>query len=254
LNFDFLPPILEKQSQDAVSLQNRIMARQALTHARIPTPKGRQVDSLREVEAFVQSHGYPIGVRTASRTTRLLNSGDYDRFISRHPVYPLWIEKWYPSICSPNAQILVSHGHRFNLFVSRQKLNGIEYAGNTIGDLPTFVSERCLELTNKFVESLRDYHGIIGIDFIVTPDQDILAVDVNARFNSSTLPFWWFLTSEQCHTANVGLFLQHREILPNMDKTIPARTATDQTRSLIFSPIFGAPNRTLVGYHKLIWR
>lgn len=249
-----LPPFLECQSKDALRLQDRINARQALTKARIRTPTGRQVDSLEETEGFLRTHGFPVAIRTSSKTVRLATELDFRRFVATSPGYPLWVEEWCPSLYSPNAQVLVHRGKCFPLFVSRQKLNGTTYKGNICGDIPAWVSNKCIDLTNKFVDSLTDYHGIIGIDFIFTATNDILAVDVNARFNSSTIPLWWCLTSKHCHSASLVSFFACYEQVASLEKLIkPLTRRSAPIRQLLFSPITVAPRQTIVGYHRLLW-
>jgi len=255
MKLDFIPPILETQSKDALSLQNRIYARKALTKARIPTPKGREVDTYAELEAFCRAHDFKIAVRTKSKTAFISNVKDCQRYRVNESMFPLWVECWYPTLYSPNAQIIIRDGRCSDLFVSRQILKGTSYQGNCIGDIPQSIVKRCLELTRNFANSLSDYFGIIGIDFIVTTDRDILAVDVNARFNSSTIPFWWLLSSPKTNRATVATFCQVRSSRINLDE-LPIVKASENRhkQDLAFSPITSGVRGKAIGYHLLRWR
>lgn len=254
-NFNFIPPILETQSADAVNLQNRINARKALTKARIPTPKGREVESYLELIAFCQAYDFPVAIRTKKSTTFVRDESECLRQFGQESDFPIWVERWCPTLYSPNAQVIVRGKECFDLFVSRQILKSTTYQGNCIGDIPQRVVSRCLELTRKFADSLCDYNGIIGIDFIVTTDESILAVDVNARFNSSTIPYWWLLTANATESATVASLVQTSAASIELNALATTQSSRRAKQSeLLFSPITNVERGRAVGYHKLMWR
>ncbi len=253
-SFNHVPPIIELQTRDNKVLQNRVEARESLNRAKIPTPYGRVLDAPEQLKTFIDSYNYPIAVRTSSRTWKISNRTEYQHFVENHPAFPIWVEKWLASLYSPNAQVLRVKGRVYPLFVSRQLLNGIVHVGNTIGDLPAHVTEKCIDLTIRFAEYLDDYSGIIGIDFIVTASNDILAVDVNARFNSSTIPFWWLLTSGNPKKSSIASFRQRRGKCLNLDNLATTRSRASAFNYFSFSPILSTPFKRVTGYHELLWR
>lgn len=253
-----LPPIVEHVGRQNVELQNRLEARRALSKASVNCPQGRIVENRQQLVAYLETLNTPHSVRSASKTFCLKRKSEVQRFVELNLEYPLWVERWIPSILSPNVQWIVTKHSAFPLFCSRQLLDGTNYRGNIIGDIPREIQRQCDEMVHRFIESLEDYQGVVGIDFIVTQGKKVYAIDVNARFNSSTFPFWWLYEASSGARPRLGKIKSIMTDPQNEWKDVyrqALRRSEDSNgqKNLIYGPIREGSTGRWIGYHYLQW-
>ena len=103
--------------------------------------------------------------------------------------YPVIAERVYPTKIS-----LVSHYIRINkdvypLFILRQNIKNWKHYGN---DLPARLPEKIVanihQISKNVIDLIPAFEGVFAVDFIITEEEELLPVDLNPRFNTSTYP------------------------------------------------------------------
>src|SRR5262249_18050727 len=119
---------------------------------------------------------------------------------SKHPLgknhlsvsYPVIAEAVYDVQISPVSQAIRWKEETAYLFTLAQKIANFHFIGNTT--LPRewiSLEPKCIELLEKVYALFPEHTGVFGVDFILTNENELLVVDVNPRFNSSTYPFYF---------------------------------------------------------------
>jgi len=166
-----------------------------LSQAGIPMPYGIICTSLDELRRFHQhcSRQYRCTlVKKEHRHMRIIsNDDDIDRFAESLD-FPVIAEVGYEVRCSPVSNCVVWKGAVQHLFIFDQVITDWKHAGNRN---PCSASPdeiwRIEDYTRAIVELVPGYEGVFGVDYIVTLENEVLAVDVNGRFNSCTYPFYF---------------------------------------------------------------
>ena len=105
------------------------------------------------------------------------------------------LQKWVPSVSSPNLQIYVGSRSICVLGLSIQKFHDTtHHAGNYFQGSGDKDVDLALLRQGKAIamEAARlGYLGVLGVDFIVTANGDVFAMEINARHNTSTHALWF---------------------------------------------------------------
>ncbi|WP_247322085.1 ATP-grasp domain-containing protein [Bradyrhizobium sp. 21] len=106
--------------------------------------------------------------------------------------YPLLAEAVHTAISSPVAQSIRILNRTERLFALKQRISNFHFKGNLS---PHALSAEQLsaiwQFNEKIADAIPDFQGVFGVDYIITAKQEILAVDFNPRFNSSTYPYFF---------------------------------------------------------------
>jgi len=176
-------------------LNDKIYIHKILKNAGIPTPFGIVCDTVDQLYNFfreVKSEYKEILIKKHHWDTRRVTSEQDINEIAPNLVYPLIAEVAYPIKFSPVSHNLIWKGHKQHLFLVMQNVIDWLHNGNYIPTgLPDNVTDKIISISLNVLNAISDFEGVIGIDFVVTPANEIYAVDVNPRFNSSTYPFFY---------------------------------------------------------------
>lgn len=106
--------------------------------------------------------------------------------------YPLLAEAVYTAISSPVAQSIRISNRTERLFALKQRISNFHFKGNLSPHALNAEQLSAIWLFNeKIADTIPEFQGVFGVDYIVTAKQEILAVDFNPRFNSSTYPYFF---------------------------------------------------------------
>jgi len=148
--------------------------------------------------------------------------------LDRGAMFPVLAEAAYPVKSSPVAHAIRWNGRTAHLFTLRQMVSRFRYRGarNRSG-LSSALESRIQSIVTTIAESIDGFEGVIGVDFVVTPADEVLVVDVNPRFNSSTYPF--------CFLERFGLDWQHGKATYQIvaDRPVRSLSAVFGHRSLL---------------------
>ena len=166
-------------------------ARVIFRRAGVEVPFGRfctSQDDLREFSRSMFARGASVVLKRAHWQAQHVSSpGELDAL--DHTQLPVVAEMVYRVKASPVVQLLRWNDRVYPLGIMAQHIVDFRHRGN---DLPSGIGEdmeRTLwRMAERIAGEIGDYLGVLGIDFIITPDGRVLAVDLNPRFNSSTYP------------------------------------------------------------------
>ncbi|MBL8133265.1 MAG: ATP-grasp domain-containing protein [Anaerolineae bacterium] len=159
----------------------------------VPSPQGATCETLADLKAFARdsARAYPgMVIKLDHRDLFHLDSADDIDGIADQLKYPLRVETEYPLVATPIVNAIRWKGQVAPLFMVDQYIRDWLHWGN--GSPASGTAEqraRMIEYTLRIGEQMEGYEGVFGVDFIHTPDGAIYAVDINARFCSSTYPY-----------------------------------------------------------------
>lgn len=223
-------PLAHPGSSVFAKANNKIEMRCLLEKEGIPIPYGVVCSSAEELGQFYNSvkHKYSrILLKKDHWRSLIISTSEEIENLSEFE-FPLTAEIVYPVRCSPVSHNVMWHNQFQHLFILEQSIHQFHYSGNR---LPTDISDRTKERISEFsravLEKLPNYSGICGIDFIITQSDELLVVDVNPRFNSSTYPFYFLVrmamkleeihadySYTRCNLANLDKIFLDSEFLP----------------------------------------
>ncbi|MDZ4769875.1 MAG: hypothetical protein SGJ24_12160 [Chloroflexota bacterium] len=158
----------------------------------VPTPESALCTDMQALRAFARSaRRYPgLVVKLGHRDLFHLDSADGIAGIAHHLVFPLRVETAYPLAASPIVHAVRLNGKSAPLFVIDQYVRDWLHWGNGSPASGT-PSQRAqmIDYTLRIGDALGDYEGVYGVDYILTPEGGVYAVDINARFCTSTYPY-----------------------------------------------------------------
>jgi hypothetical protein len=192
-------------------INDKMIARTFLEGLGLALPPGAVISDYNELTAFRRQHGTVFAKPRHHETVRI------SRDDPRNPelTFPLLVEAEVPEvISSPVTCWLQLKGEAAYLGSTYQILDGPNYRGNLRdpGLLGTELESRLIEMCSSIAAALPDHQGPAGLDTVVTAEGDILAVDLNLRFNSSTYLLYLI------HRLNVSdsAFVDYREYESNV--------------------------------------
>ena len=192
---DYLP--LLYPSKTAFQCGNdKLFMRTLMVNAGLAVPSGAICSSLEELHRICKHHREQGSLTLLKKMHWQTQAVAHEEMLKRCAKleFPLIAEKAYHYVCSPVAHYIALKNQAAYLFSMNQIIENWHHYGN---ELPHKLSQKVLaqmaECSSAIIRLLPDYEGIIGIDYIVTPEDNVLAVDVNPRFNSSTYPLCFLL-------------------------------------------------------------
>ncbi|MBC7810317.1 MAG: ATP-grasp domain-containing protein, partial [Burkholderiales bacterium] len=199
--------------------------------AGVPVPLGMACDTLDDLLAFFrqnQERQAPIVVKQAHREIdRVMDESDL-RHLIPSLTFPVLAERLYEVSSSPIVNMVVWNGQREALFTVNQVLQKMVHWGNEIpADISDDETALMIDYTRRIAEQMGNFVGVFGVDYIVTPDDGIMAVDINPRFCGSTYPFAFLqrlgfdlgaiharYRLVQCNVPTLSTVLNHPEFVP----------------------------------------
>jgi hypothetical protein len=199
--------------------------------AGVPTPESSVCESLDEVLAFFD---YPdrshrgIVIKAAHRKfARAFTEGEVRRAAAQL-TFPLLVETLYDVRLSPSVNMVQWRGENMSFAVTDQILHNWSHYGNSIpSDVPPRVARQIVEYTSRIGQVIPDLQGVFGVDYVLTCDDEVYAVDVNPRFCSGTYPQHLLLRLGirldevyaryrlvQCHMDSLSTILCSPEFIP----------------------------------------
>jgi hypothetical protein len=188
---DHVPTVFPtKTSFDAAN--RKIDGMRYARKAGVPTPESAVCHDLNEVLAFyhdpTRSHR---GVFIKSDHRRLVRALTDSEIKAAAPEfsYPLLVETLYDVVLSPSVNMVLWQGERSSFAVTDQILHHWIHYGNAIPSVAARnLSDKIIEYSGRIGDAIPDLQGVFGVDYIITPDHELYAVDINPRFCSGTYP------------------------------------------------------------------
>lgn len=106
--------------------------------------------------------------------------------------YPVIAERLYATNLSIVSHYIKINGNIYPLFILRQNIKNWKHYGNDLpAQLPRDVVEKIHRISGEIIELFPDFEGVFAVDYIVTDQNELLPVDLNPRFNTSTYPAYF---------------------------------------------------------------
>lgn len=191
---DYHPALHPGKEQFRVA-NDKVMMRQVMSQAGIPVPEGGVCGSRNEVHQVFRSNARrgcgTLLKRLHWNGTEITRESDIDMLVDEIGL-PVVAEMIYAVKSSPVCHLITWRGHTEILFCVDQIIQNWRHYGNRVPIASDYHAiDRICAYSRTIASLVPDHSGICGIDYIVTPGDEVLAVDVNPRFNSSTYPFYF---------------------------------------------------------------
>jgi hypothetical protein len=167
-------------------INDKATAHQFLTELGIPTASAQIVRNAEEMQSFRSAHPAGIFVKPRHHETVLMEQVDHSPVELRFPVLA---EARVQAVSFSPVSCWIQHqGESAYLGTTVQLLQGTEYQGNIRDSslIPKDVEGKLIQFCTTISDALPGHQGPAGIDAVVTEDGDVVVVDFNLRFNSST--------------------------------------------------------------------
>jgi hypothetical protein len=160
--------------------------------AGVPTPESTVCCSADDVKRFYDDDGRRAKAIILKADHRQLMIAYTEADVVRAAAlleYPLLVETLYEVKASPSLNRVLWQGEQHSFVVTNQLLEEWAHRGNVIpsGVTPE-VSEKIHDYTARIGAAIPDLQGVFGVDYVVTVDDEVYAVDINPRFCSGTYP------------------------------------------------------------------
>lgn len=179
-----------KTSFNAVN--RKIDAMRLVRSAGVPTPESAVCESLDEVMAFYQRgdrQAQTVILKEDHRKFLIATTEVEVRQASTELSYPLLVETLLDVKVSPSLNMVKWQGELSPFVVSDQVLSDRAHRGNILPSrVSPAVADKIERYTARIGEAIPGLQGVFGVDYIVTPNDDVYAVDINPRFCSGTYP------------------------------------------------------------------
>lgn len=188
---EFTPTIYPtKTSVEAAD--HKIAGLRYAREAGVPTPESAVCKTLDEVLTFFDypDRTYRGVVLKADhrRFIRAFTEGEVRRAVEQLS-FPLLVETLYEVKLSPSVNMVRWQGETMSYAVTDQILHHWTHYGNSIpSEVPAAVARRIVEYTRRIGSVIPDLQGVFGVDYVLTCDDELYAVDINPRFCSGTYP------------------------------------------------------------------
>jgi len=193
---DYVPRLYPSKEEFQV-LEDKITARGLLATAGVPVPEGvvcTSIDEIRSFYGYSKRRGITMLVKKHHWQTQAIDGDeDIERLLVKIE-FPVIAELAYEVVCSPVSHHIMWNSQARHLFIVDQVIENWRHYGNKLPHgLSRDLVARIVEYSSGTIKRRPSYAGVCGIDYIVTPENDVFAVDLNPRFNSSTYPFYFLL-------------------------------------------------------------
>lgn len=197
LKTDFHTPRVHPSRDSFLLANDKISAREILETAGVPMPESCVCHSADDVlKFFKSSRSYKeMLIKQSHRELFCISNQEEAIAISSKLRYPLIAETRFEVMVSPVCHFISWKDKEAHLFTVRQIVNNWHHAGNEIPiSIDAGTEKRITDYTRSLLNVTPSFRGIFGVDYIVTPEGQIMGVDVNPRFCSSTYPFFFLLS------------------------------------------------------------
>jgi hypothetical protein len=173
---------------------DRYEGKKIFANAGVPSPEGRVCQSFSDVQDYyddIQSVSPNVIAKYSHRD--VIHIANKEDLLSATQIlkYPVLIERRYDFQRSPICHYISWKGQIQPLFLVNQVIKNWHHAGNeSPHGLEASIAETIIKYTEQIVKEVPDFSGVIGVDYIVTSEGEVFAVDINPRFCSSTYPFF----------------------------------------------------------------
>jgi predicted ATP-grasp superfamily ATP-dependent carboligase len=183
-------------SPESFSLANdKLTIHSLLEDTVVPVPNSLICSSINDLQYFysqVRSYYPTILIKKHHWNTITISTEKDINRLGAELDFPVIAEVAYSVKSSPVSHNLIWKGKTHHLFLLLQHIQDLKHAGNGIPtNLPPSVCNQIIEYSQMVMERVSNFSGVFGIDFIITTNNELIVVDVNPRFNSSTYPFYF---------------------------------------------------------------
>lgn len=154
-------------------------------------PESYVCEDEKEIHRAAGKVGFPLYCKHLdSRTEYARRYSDIAAYIQSEG-FPILIQKEVEKRKSIVFHWISWKGRTLPLFILGQILKNGHHAGNEYSaEFERFIVRRYSDVLKRSMALLPDWQGFAGMDLILTDDPaGVIPIDLNARFNSSTLPF-----------------------------------------------------------------
>lgn len=174
---------------------DKVAIRTILEEHGIALPEGMTCWSESDLRYFFKvRRKYPgvLAKKIHWATRPIVNEQDIDEVV-RDLKFPIVVETCYEDVvATPVSHYIRWHSKCEHLFTLEQVIVHWQHYGNKSAGLFTVESQETIaDKSFEILSVLSDYEGVLGFDFIITKEGEVLPVDVNPRFNSSTYPCYF---------------------------------------------------------------
>jgi len=194
LTSDEHTPAIYPPQQPFLDANKKLALSRHATAAGVPYPEFAACESLEDVKHFFSQHAESgIILKQNHRNILRIKSVSAVDEAADNLHFPLLAEAEYPFTLTPIVNMIMWQGQAEPLFTINQLINEHwHHRGNeTLKNLPATQEYVMIQYTRRIAEQMDGFIGPIGLDYIITPDDKILLVDINPRFCSSTYPFYF---------------------------------------------------------------
>ncbi|WEU40195.1 MAG: ATP-grasp domain-containing protein [Candidatus Odinarchaeum yellowstonii] len=191
-------PVLNVPVSELEKIRDRLKLTNKLEEKKIPHIKVEKATTLSEALKKAGKIGYPVLIRPlkSSGAYKLKTAStpcELEKLIEETPVY---IEKYYSNVKVNLSQIVNTYESECTIISTNLQLLKeyslghqalLSYAGNITPYINQQITSRLTETTRKIIKNYR-LKGIIGIDYIVTLNNQIYPTEINPRIPGSIDP------------------------------------------------------------------
>ena len=223
-----ISPVIHPTNESFMQGNNKLFMRSIIEKNNIPIPPGSICNSLEDILYFYLHvcRSFPsILIKKHHWDTKVISSQNEIRSLIDLE-YPVIAEVKYPHKASPVSHNLIWKEGFEHQFIVLQDIKNFRHAGNIIPThLSDKVNDKIVEYSQIIASLIPGFFGVFGIDFIITSDDNIMVVDINPRFNSSTYPFYFMLRMginlngcyakygfTNCSIKNLSSIFKHRHL------------------------------------------
>ncbi len=224
---------------------DKISIRLELEKGHFPVPEGMICHKYEDVKYFFRSKRKfrNILLKRMHWDSKLITSEYELHRVSSQLQYPCVAETCYENITSsPVSHFIAWAGQASHLFTLEQIIHNWKHYGNGSWkpNNPIF-ADRIISCGMEFLSIDNGYNGVLGVDFVITNNNEILIVDINPRFNASTYPVF-FLSRMGFDLDNIVFVIRAiEEDLSNLssifcdDRFVPL---TSEGGMFLFQPVW----------------
>ncbi|MCX9080207.1 MAG: ATP-grasp domain-containing protein, partial [Candidatus Methanoperedens sp.] len=160
--------------------------------AGVPTPESAICRNIEEVRRFFNDDRRVAKTVIIKADHRKLMIAETEEEVVRAAAlfeFPLLVETLYEVKASPSLNRVVWQGEAHSYVVTDQVLEQRSHRGNIIpSGMSPEVDHKIRDYTARIGDVIPDLQGVFGVDYVVTTDDEVFAVDINPRFCSGTYP------------------------------------------------------------------
>ncbi len=227
---------------------NKVLARSLFEQAKIPIPEGIICHSPKELHDFFRycqrTGSKGVVLKKFHWDTRFIKSETELNFPYSLPAFPFVVERAYEEQSSTAIHTISWKGRIEPLFEGNQLIHNWRNLGTSLPTkLTCKVQEEMLEYSHTLTRALPHFQGVLNIDYILTDTGEVMAVDLNPRFGSSTYLLYFL---QRVGIALDSVHLRYRPIQANVtdlstlftDKRFEALDHKKRRGILLIGPTF----------------